>query len=187
MENITEKNKNNNKKEYSVYIDYSIFNGKIRLIREGCPPVVMNRDEAIELAKAEGMNLVQVGYNKNDTVKPICKIINYGKFKYEQQKKEKEAKRKAKIANAEAKEVVFSIRIDTGDKNTKINHIKKFIVEDKMRVKISIKLSKREMNLLGMAKDLMHEILNNFDNIAELDINPSFNSGIMSCVIKPKK
>lgn len=185
--NNTEQNKKNNKKEYPVYMDYSIFKGKVRLIREGQSPMIIDRDEAIELAKAQGMNLVQVGYNKNESVKSVCKIINYGKFKYEQQKREKEAKRKAKIANAEAKEVIFSIRIDDGDKNTKINHIREFLVEDHMKVRVSIKLSRREMNLLGMAKDLMRDILSNFDDIAELDSNPSFNSGILSCVLRPLK
>lgn len=178
---------NTEKKEYKTHTNYDIFPGKIRLITKEGKSIVLDRDRAIEMAKNEGMDLVQIGYNKNSSPKSVCKIISYSKMKYEQKKREKEEKRKAKIANAEAKEIIFSIRIDIGDKNTKINHIRKFILEDNMKVKISIKLSKREMNLLGMAKELMHDILLNLEDIAELDSNPSFMSGIMSCTIRRKK
>lgn len=178
---------NTEKKEYKTYTNYDIFPGKIRLITKDGKSIVLDRDRAIEMAKNDGMDLVQVGYNKNSSPKSVCKIISYSKMKYEQKKREKEEKRKAKIANSEAKEIIFSIRIDVGDKNTKINHIRKFIIEDNMKVKISIKLSKREMNLLGMAKELMHDILSKLEDIAELDSNPSFMSGVMSCTIKRKK
>ena len=180
-ENNTEKN------EHKTYVNYDIFPGKIRLITKEGKSIVLDRDTAIDMAKKDRMDLVQVGYNKNSYPKSVCKIISYSKMKYEQKKREMEEKRKAKLANAEAKEVIFSIRIDVGDKNTKINHIRKFIVDDNMKVKISIKLSKREMNLLGMAKDLMRDILSNIEDIAELDSNPSFMSGIMSCTIRRKK
>lgn len=185
MNNMTENNTEKN--EHKTYVNYDIFPGKIRLITKEGKSIVLDRDTAIDMAKKDRMDLVQVGYNKNSSPKSVCKIISYSKMKYEQKKREKEEKRKAKLANAEAKEVIFSIRIDVGDKNTKINHIRKFIIDDNMKVKISIKLSKREMNLLGMAKDLMYDILSNIEDIAELDSNPSFMSGIMSCTIRRKK
>ena len=177
----------NTKKEIKVFTDYDIFQGKVRLVVEGEKPRVIERDAAIELAHSEGKNLVQIAYNKNDFPHSICKIIDYSKFKYEQKKKEKEAKKAARIAAGDVKEITFSIRIDDGDKKTKIEHIKNFLNEKNTKVKIMIRLTRREMNLLGMAKDLMHDILNNFDGVAELDSNPTFNSGIMSCVIRPIK
>ena len=190
--NRHEKNNNqsqnkNQKKEYKTYTDYEIFPGKVRLIIEGQNPSIVDRDKAIELAKKEGKNLVQIAYNKNDFPNSICKIIDFGKFKYEQQKREKEAKKAARAAVADVKEICFSIRIDDGDKNTKINHIKEFLSDKKTKVKITIKLSRREMNLLGMAKDLMKEVLGHLNGLAELDSNPSFNNGIMSCTIRPIK
>lgn len=174
----------NNHKEVKVYTDYDIFKGKVRLVQDGKAPIVIERDDAIELAKNENKNLVQIAYNKNDFPHAICKIIDYGKFKYEQQKKEKEAKKAAKAAQSTIKEICFSIRIDDNDFNVKVNHIKTFLSEHNTKVKITIKLSRREMNLLGMAKDMMRKILSQLDNLAELDSNPSFNSGILCCVVR---
>jgi len=187
MNNYENQTSNTSKREVKTYVDYDIFKGKVRLVREGSSPIIIDRDEAIDMAKADGKNLVQIAYNKNDFPHAVCKIIDYGKFKYEQQKKDKAAKKAARAAIADVKEVCYSIRIDTGDFETKTNHIKEFLSDKKTKVKVTIKLARREMNLLGMAKDLMRKILSNFDGIAELDSNPSFNSGIMSCIIRPIK
>lgn len=182
-----------NKKERKTYTDYDIFPGKIKLIQNDSTHgpkdcvLIIDRDKAIDMAKSIGKNLVQIAYNKNDYPHAICKIIDYGKFKYEQQKRDKEAKKAARAAVADVKEVCFSIRIDDGDYNTKVKHISEFISDGKTKVKITIRLSRREMNLLGMAKDLMRKILTNFDGKAVIDSNPTFNSGIMSCVIRPIK
>lgn len=184
--NINNNSNNQNKKEHKMYVDYNIFQGKIRLILEGKSPIVIDRDDAIEMSRAENKNLVQIAYNKNDFPHAVCKILDYSKFKYDQKKKDKAAKKAARAAEADIKEIIFSIRIDNGDKNTKIDHIRKFLAEKNTKVKISIKLTRREMNLLGMAKDLMREILDNFTDIAELDSNPTFSSGIMSCMIRSK-
>lgn len=182
----TDQNKQNNKKTPKTYTDYSIFPGKIRLVTEDGQKVI-ERDVAIDMAKAQDMNLVQIAYNKNDFPHSVCKIMDYGKYLYNLQKKEKESRRKSREANAEAKEVQFSIRIDSGDLQTKINKIRKFIAEDKEKVKILVRLTRREMNLLGMAKDEMRNILTQLDDIAEMDTNPSFASGILACTVKPKK
>lgn len=168
------------------YTDYNIFPGKIRLITSDGQKIV-DRDEAIEMAHSSGMNLVQVGYNKNDSPKAVCKILDYGKYMYELQKKEKEARRKSREANAEAKEVQFSIRIDSGDMNTKINKIRDFVASDKEKVKISIRLTRREMSLKDMAVSQMKDIVSRVIDIADIDTNPSFVGNIISCTVKPKK
>lgn len=175
------------KKQYKTYTDYEIFQGKIRLVEDGKQPRVIERDVAIEIAKSQGKNLVQIAYNKNDFPHAICKIIDYGKFKYEQQKREKEAKKAARAAVADVKEVCFTIRIDEGDKATKIAHIKGFLSDGKTKVKLTVKLARREMHLSNMAKDLMKEILASLEGLALLDGNPTFNGNIMSCTIRPAK
>ena len=175
------------KKEYKTYIDYEIFQGKIRLVEDDKQPQIIERDTAIEIAKSQGKNLVQIAYNKNDFPHAICKIIDYGKFKYEQQKREKEAKKAARAAVADVKEVCFTIRIDIGDKTNKINHIKEFLSDGKTKVKVTVKLSRREMHLSSMAKDLMREIMTALDGLAMLDGTPTFNGNIMSCVLRPAK
>ena len=174
-----------NKKERKVFTNYDIFPGKIQLVGENGVTVI-DRDEAIAIAKGEGKTLVQIAYNKNSFPKVVCKIQDLGKLKYEQKKKQKEQAKKMKLANSLAKEVCFSIRIDENDKNTKIKHIKEFLSE-KNKVKINIKLMRREMHLVGMAKELMKSILNELNGIAELDNNPSFNNGIMSCTVRAIK
>ena len=177
----------NVKREIKTYVDYDIFRGKVRLVQDGQAPMVIDRDAAIELAKSEGKNLVQIAYNKNDFPHAVCKIIDYGKFKYEQQKREKAAKKAARAAVADVKEVCFSIRIDDGDFNTKVSHIKEFLSDKKTKVKIVVKLSRREMSLVEMAKDLMKKVLSQCEGIATLDSNPTFNGGIMTCTIRPSK
>jgi translation initiation factor IF-3 len=174
-----------NKKERKVFTNYDIFPGKIQLVGENGATVI-DRDEAIAIAKSEGKTLVQIAYNKNSFPKAVCKIQDLGKLKYEQKKKQKEQAKKMKLVNSLVKEVCFSIRIDTNDKNTKIKHIKEFLSE-KNKVKINIKLMRREMHLVDMAKELMKSILNELNGIAELDSNPSFNNGIMSCTVRAIK
>ena len=131
-------NQKDNKKERKVFTNYDIFPGKIQLVGENGAEVI-DRDIAIERAKSEGKSLVQISYNKKSFPKAICKIIDLGKMKYEQKKKEKEQAKKMKLANSLAKEVCFSIRIDDNDKNVKINHIRNFL-NSKNKVKINIKL-----------------------------------------------
>ena len=105
------KNENRKDKKKPLYLDYNIFQGKVKLVQENGKTVVIERDSAIDMAKSQGKNLMQVGYNKSEFPHSICKIVDYGKFLYDQKKKEKERAKKAREANAEAKEIYFSIRI----------------------------------------------------------------------------
>lgn len=183
--NYIDRPQSNSKKEQKTFVDYDIFKGKIRLVQNGSQPKIIERDDAIELAHSQDMNLVQIAYNKNDYPHIVCKIMDYNKYRYEQKQKEKAAKKAARAAKGEVKEICFTIRIEDGDKQTKIEHIRKFLSEKNTKVKITIKLSRREQaTLVGMAKDLMKEILSNFDGTAALDGNPSYANGIMSCIIK---
>jgi len=183
--NKNENNRNGNRRERQIYKDYDIFPGKIRLIRNDGTSVIVDRDEAILMAKESGMNLVQVAYNKTNDPRSTCKIYDFSKAKYEQKKRDKEAAKKSRIANAEAKEVVFTIRIDDGDYNHKISQIRDFLIKDLLKVKITIKLTKREMfNTKHMAVDLIKKILTNFDGIAVLD-NTSDNGRLLGCTLRP--
>ena len=177
-------NKTDNKNK--VFTDYNIFPGKVRLVMEDGKAIEIDRDDAIYMAKCSGKNLVQIAYNKNSFPKVVCKIIDYGKYLYEQQKKEKHQKKIERANRADVKEISFSIRIDENDRNIKIKHAREFL-ERGDNVKIIVRLSRREMNLLGMAKDLMYNICKELEDISELDVNPSFNRVIMSCVLKKSK
>ena len=99
----------------------------------------MSAKEAIALAEKANLDLVKIAPN---AVPPVCKIMDYGKFKFEQAKREKESKKKQKVM--EIKEVRLSLNIDTGDFNTKVNHALLFL-KDGDKVKVSIRFRGREM------------------------------------------
>lgn len=186
MQEQDNRSKSSNRYEKKVFKDYEIFAGKVRLVRDGQQPIVIDRDEAIELAKAEGKNLVQIAYNKNDFPRAICKAIDYGKFLYEQKQKEKLAKKKARENEADIKEVCFSIRIDDGDFMTKVNHIKQFLGEGD-KVKLIVKLLRREMNLKNFAMDMMKKVISNLEGLAEMDQAPSGAGNLLMCTLRPVK
>lgn len=165
-------------------MDYGIKAYKVRVIQfNNQPDKVMNRDDAIELAKSVGMNLVQIAYNPNNEPRSICKIIDYAKFKYEEKKRQKEQLKKNRANRPDLKEIKFTIRCDDGDKNTKVNHIKEFLAHGDL-VKISIVMSRREMDRINYAKDMMKSLLTEFDGLAKIEGTPSLENRVMSCVLK---
>lgn len=174
------------KSERKLFKNYEIFQGKVRLIEEGKAPVIIERDAAIEIAKSRGLDLVQIAYNKNDFPRAICKIYDYSKFLYEQKKREKEAKKQARANEVDVKEMDFSIRIDSGDMETKVRQIKKFL-EDGDKVKIVVKLLRRESKLKDYAISTMKSVISKLDGLAEFDSMPSANGNILTCVIRAKK
>lgn len=185
MNKYDQKNSKKNRAP-KVFCDYSIFQGKIRLVGEEGGPKVIDRDEAIAEAKSRGMNLVQIAYNKEDYPKAVCKIIDYGRFLYEQKKKEKNAAKQARAATADIKEVCFSIRIDDGDFNTKVKHIKEFL-EAGDKVKLTVRLLRRELRNADLAKDTMKKVLAELEGLAVLDSQPSANGTILSCIVRASK
>ena len=100
---------------------------------------VMSSKEALSIAEKANLDLVKISPNANP---PVCKVMDYGKFRFEQAKREKEAKKNQKIV--EIKEIRLSLNIDTGDFNTKANHANRFL-SDGNKVKVSIRFRGREM------------------------------------------
>ena len=181
--NKQNRNDGSHKREPRTYTDYSIFAGNVRLVLEGKPPIVIDRDKAITMARERGMNLVQIAYNKDNNPRSVCKIMDYSRFKYEQKKKDKEARRRQREALSEIKEIKFSIRIDDGDKDVKIAKIREILSEGD-KVKITIRLLRREMEKREFAKNVMRSILDEFTGFAELDQMPSFVGNTLSCTIR---
>ena len=100
---------------------------------------VMSSDEALKLAQSKNLDLVNIAPNAQP---PVCKIMDYGKYRFEQAKREKEAKKNQKVMDV--KEVRLSLNIDVGDFNTKANHARRFL-SDGNKVKVSIRFRGREM------------------------------------------
>lgn len=164
-------------------MDYGIKSHKVRLVSQDDGVEIMSRDEAISRAKVQHMNLVQISFNPSIFPGSICKIIDYAKFKYDEKKRQKEQQKKIRANRAELKEIKFTIRIDDNDKKIKIEHMKEFLSAGDA-VKVSIILARREMDRLNLARDMMKEILSNFDGIARLDGKPSLEGRCMSCILK---
>ena len=186
MQNNTKNNNPQKRGREAVnYTDYNIFKGNVRIVGDG-KPVVMDRDDAIEMAHSRGMNLVQIAYNKDDNPRSICRIMDYSKFRYEQKKREKDEKRRQREALSDIKEIKFSIRIDDGDRNTKIGKVNA-ILSDGDKVKLTVRLLKREMGKMDMARDIIKSILLELDGVAEVDQEPTVNGNTISCTIRRKK
>ncbi len=121
-------------------INEEIRDKEVRLISdEGEQLGIMSAAEALKISKEKNLDLVKIAPMANP---PVCKIMNYGKFKFEKAKREKEQRKNQKVI--ETKEIRLSLKIDTHDFNTKINQAKKFIA-DGNKLKVSIRFRGREM------------------------------------------
>ena len=121
-------------------INEEIRDKEVRVISaDGGQRGIMSAKEALALAEKSNLDLVKIAPGANP---PVCKIMDYGKFRFEQAKREKEAKKNQKVM--EIKEIRLSMNIDTGDFNTKVNHALKFL-RDGNKVKVSIRFRGREM------------------------------------------
>lgn len=166
-------------------MDYAIKSNKVRLVDDN-QTRIMSKDDAIAEAKSQGKNLVQIAFNPSVYPGSICKILDYAKFKYDQKKKQKEQNKKIRASRADLKELSFTIRIDDGDRATKIKHAREFL-EDGDNVKLSVFLSKREMSRLDFAKDLLNEILKELSDVAKVDKTPSLDGRNWSCIVSKLK
>lgn len=166
-------------------MDYAIKSNKVRLVDDN-QTRIMSKDDAIAEAKSQGKNLVQIAFNPSVYPGSICKILDYAKFKYDQKKKQKEQNKKIRASRADLKELSFTIRIDDGDRATKIKHAREFL-EDGDNVKLSVFLSKREMSRLDFAKDLLNEILKELSDVAKVDKTPALDGRNWSCIVSKLK
>lgn len=140
---------------------------EIRLIdHEGKMFGISSVAEGIKMAQEVGLDLIEVSPNANP---PVCKISNFGKMKYEIQKKAATAKKKQKVV--EVKEVKMTINIGKGDYDTKIRHTKEFI-EKGNKVKISIRMKGREITHRDLAEKMMTDIVLNVEEFAKPEVNP---------------
>lgn len=155
---------------------------EIRVISEtGEMLGVMSPREAIRLAEEADLDLVKISPN---AVPPVCKIMDYGKFKFEQAKKEKENRRNQKVV--EIKEVQLSMTIDVGDLNVKAKQATRFL-NDGNKVKVSIRLRGRQMAHANLGRDVMNNFFEGLKEIAvvEKPINMEGRNIIM--ILAPKK
>ena len=165
-----------------LFINEQIRDKEVRVIGENGEQLgVMPVREAMRLAEEAGVDLVKIA----PTAKPpVCKIVDYGKFKYEQTRREKEAKKKQKVV--EIKEIRLSPNIDTNDLNTKINAARKFISKGD-RVKITLRFRGREMAHMNNSKHILDDIAQALADIAVVDKAPKVEGRSMTMFLAEKR
>ena len=145
-------------------INEQIRDREIRLIGEDGEQLgIMSAREAMKIAQEAELDLVKIAPAAKP---PVCKIIDYGKYKYEQARKEKEAKKKQKTV--EVKEVRLSPNIDTNDLNMKINNAKKFISKGN-KVKVTLRFRGREMAHVQQSKHILDDFAETLADVAVVE------------------
>ena len=162
-------------------INEEIKDKEIRLIGdEGEQLGIMSADEALRIAAEREMDLVKISPGSNP---PVCKIMDYGKFRFEQAKKEKEAKKNQRII--EIKEIRMSPGIGENDFNTKLKNAQKFL-NDGDRVKVSVRFRGREMAHTDIGAELLKNFADKCAEIANMDKAPKLEGRNMSMFLSPK-
>ena len=163
-------------------INEQIRDREIRLISEDGEQLgIMSAREAMKIAQEAELDLVKIAPAAKP---PVCKIIDYGKYKYEQARKEKEAKKKQKTV--EVKEVRLSPNIDTNDLNTKINNAKKFISKGN-KVKVTLRFRGREMAHVQQSKHILDDFAETLADVAVVEKPAKMEGRAMSMVLAEKR
>ena len=163
-------------------INEEIRDKEIRLVAaDGEQLGIMSAQDALEKAEEAGLDLVKISPN---AVPPVCKLMDYGKFKFEQTKREKEARKNQHIV--EVKEVRMSPSIDSNDFNVKLRNAQKFLA-DGNRVKVSIRFRGREMAHTEIGRDLLLKFAEQCADVAVVDKDPKLEGRFMSITLSVKQ
>lgn len=165
-----------------LFINEQIRDKEIRLIGESGEQIgIMSSREALKLAEEAGLDLVKIA----PTAKPpVCKIVDYGKYRYELARKEKDAKRKQKVI--EVKEIRMSPNIDTNDLNTKVGAARKFL-EKGNRVKVTLRFRGREMAHMSTSKHILDDFAQMLSDIAVVEKMPKVEGRSMIMFLTVKR
>jgi translation initiation factor IF-3 len=139
----------------------------------------LNTNEAINLAKQEGLDLIEISPNANP---PVCKIIDIGKYKYDLQKKANKAKKKQKVVNL--KEIKLRPVTEAHDYNFKIKNANKFL-EKGDKVKFTVRFKGREMQHTNLGHELMERIINDTSTFGKVEVRPKFEGRQIVMIIQP--
>ncbi|MFZ4808140.1 MAG: translation initiation factor IF-3 [Hyphomicrobiaceae bacterium] len=162
-------------------INDQIRSREVRLIDETGQNVgVVSRFDALERATAAGLDLVEIS---PDAEPPVCKILDFGKFKYQEQKKAAEARKKQKIV--EIKEIKMRPNIDDHDYDVKMRAIKRFF-EEGDKVKVTLRFRGREMAHTELGMDLLRRVKADLTEISKVEAEPKFEGRQMIMVLAPK-
>ncbi len=162
-------------------LNEDIRDKEIRLIGvDGAQLGIVSAAEANAMAEEQGLDLVKISPN---AVPPVCKIMDYSKFCFDQKKREKEARKNQRVV--EIKEIRMSPGIDTNDFDTKVRAAQKFL-SDGNRVKVSVRFRGREMAHTNLGEKLLLDFAANCAEIASMEKNPKLEGRFMGMFLTPK-
>lgn len=162
-------------------VNESIRDREVRLIDDQGEQVgIMSSRQALEMAAEKKLDLVKIAPKAKP---PVCKIMDYGKYKYEQAKKEKEAKKKQKIITV--KEVRLSLKIEDHDLNTKARNAIKFL-ENGDKVKVSLRFKGRELGHTHLGTEVLNKFYSIVEEVGAMDKKPKMEGRSMVMFLSPK-
>lgn len=162
-------------------INADIIDKEVRVIgSDGTMLGIMSADAALQIAEEQGYDLVKISPN---AVPPVCKVMDYGKYRFDQLKKEKEARKNQHVV--EIKEIRMSPSIDTNDFNVKLKNAMKFLREGD-RVKVTVRFRGREMAHTEIGEKLLRNFGEGCAEIANMEKNPKLDGRHMSMFLSPK-
>ena len=144
---------------------------------------IKSKEDALTLAGYAGFDLVLMSENSNP---PVCKIMDYNKYRYERNKKEKENMKRQKANMSETKEFRLSPVIDVGDFNTKINQVTKYLKKG-AKIKVTIRFKGRQMAHTEIGRDVMLKFANELSEISQITDEPNLDGRTMTMMLAPKK
>ncbi len=163
-------------------INGQIKDKEVRVIGQNGEQIgIMSSKEAMKLAQDAELDLVKIAPKAQP---PVCKIVDYGKYRYELARKEKDAKKKQKTV--EIKEVRLSPNIETNDLNTKVNNAKKFISKGN-KVKVTLRFRGREMAHMQQSKHILDDFAELLADVATVEKAPKLEGRSMSMVLTEKR
>jgi translation initiation factor IF-3 len=152
---------------------------EIRLIRDEGEQGLMSAAEALAIAREQGLDLVEVA---PQAVPPVCKIMDYGKFKFENEKKVRDSKRKQKLLKL--KEIRMQPKIDEHDLDFKSKHVREFLGEGN-KVKVTVRFRGRELAHTELGLDVLKDVLARIEGDYVMDKAPAMEGRFMSMVLSP--
>ncbi len=165
-----------------LMINEQIRDKEIRLIGENGEQLgIMSSRDAMKMAEDAGLDLVKIAPAAKP---PVCKIVDYGKYRYEQVRKEKEARKKQKTV--EVKEIRLSPNIDTNDLNTKVNAARKFLTKGD-KVKVTLRFRGREMAHMNNSKHILDDFAESLSDIAVIEKAPKVEGRSMTMFLTEKR
>ena len=167
--------------KFTHQLNEDIQDKEIRLIgSDGAMLGIMSSEAALSLAVEQDLDLVKISPAANP---PVCKLMDYGKFRFEQMKKEKESRKNQRVV--EIKEIRMSPGIDTNDLNTKIKNAVKFLKEGN-RVKVSVRFRGREMAHTNIGEQLLIRFAEGCSEVSSMEKNPKLEGRFMFMFLSPK-